>query len=117
MEKETPYPAATMGKIIVVNKYKESNYIYIGRGSPLGNPYLMKNNSDEERARVLELFEPWLIEKIREKDPAVMAALNRILDILKRGEDVKLGCFCAPKPCHGDIIKRFICTRYQQGLL
>ena len=32
--------------IKVVNKYKETNYYYIGRGSMLGNPFVM-NNKDE----------------------------------------------------------------------
>ena len=36
-----------MNKITVVNKYKEPNHIYCGRGSVLGNPYVIKDKNKQ----------------------------------------------------------------------
>jgi hypothetical protein len=41
--------------IRVVNKYKESNHIYCGRGTALGNPFVMHNESS--RNEVLTAYE------------------------------------------------------------
>lgn len=75
----------------VVNKYKDDYDVYIGRGSKWGNPYPMKNNSEEERKRVIDAYINYfwttdLIEDIYEL------------------KDKRLGCFCHPKPCHGDFL-------------
>ena len=40
--------------------------IYIGRGSKFGNPYPMKNKSDEERIRVILLYKKYLAKKVIE---------------------------------------------------
>lgn len=64
--------------------------IYIGRGSPWGNPYKMKNGSDGERERVIELYAQYTIPT---------------LDIEPLLKAKRLGCYCKPKSCHGDILK------------
>ena len=46
--------------IKVVNKYKEANYYYIGRGSILGNPFVMNNQSIEERNRVCNEYKKYI---------------------------------------------------------
>lgn len=67
--------------------------IYIGRGSPWGNPFKMKNNSAEERTRVIEEYKIWF-EKHPKKFTELVCA-----------RPLRLGCFCKPKPCHGDYLK------------
>ena len=92
--------------ITVVNKYKEPNHIYCGRGSPLGNPFRMRHES--ERAEVCAKHRKWFIKQVNEvKPPAMMQELNRIIK-LAAITDINLGCFCAPKQCHCDIIKEYI---------
>lgn len=53
--------------IKVVNKYKEANYYYyyyyIGRGSILGNPFVMNNQSIEERNRVCNEYKKYIEKK------------------------------------------------------
>jgi hypothetical protein len=62
--------------------------VYIGRGSPWGNPFVIGKDGDREA--VCDRFE-------REVLPT--------LDIEPlRGKS--LICFCAPKRCHGDSILR-----------
>jgi hypothetical protein len=98
--------------MIKVGKKWDKGAIYIGRGSPLGNPFVM--SSEIERDHVCDLYEDWLKARIEERDPKVIDALNHIA-IKSRKEDVTLGCFCAPKRCHGDTIKRVIEDKLKCG--
>lgn len=95
-----------MVNITVVNrKDRIKGAIYCGRGSPLGNPFRMSTEAD--RDEVCEKYEHYFNEKVMAEGPF----RNAVIDIYhraKRGEHVKLECFCAPKRCHCDIIKRFI---------
>jgi CRISPR/Cas system-associated protein Csm6 len=103
--------------INVVNKHKHSsteNDIYIGRGSTLGNPYTsIKNRKTKanficnSREESINSFEKYIEKKISEKDKKVCEELNRIWRMAKE-EDVNLVCFCKPKSCHGDVIKKII---------
>lgn len=84
----------------VVNKYKQPYDVYIGRGSIWGNPFVMLNQSDSERTRVIEAFRK-NFKREREKG-------NITDDMLLELKGKALGCFCAPKACHGDVIKEAV---------
>ena len=79
----------------VVHCKRESFDVYIGRPSRFGNPHTMKAHGNN-RAAVIELFEE-------------TARMRLEVDERWR-EDVKglygkvLGCYCAPEPCHGDVL-------------
>ena len=90
--------------IHVVNKYKEKEFEYIGRPSPLGNPYPITLLDD--RDFVCDLYDLWFLEHINDK--MVKVELNRLLDIAKSKGKLNLGCYCAPKRCHGDTIARWL---------
>ncbi len=66
--------------------------VYIGRGSKWGNPFRI--GPDGDRAAFIAKHERWLADQRN---------LLRALDEL-RGRD--LVCFCAPLPCHGDLLHR-----------
>lgn len=78
----------------VHNKYHgtaPSDAVYIGRGSPYGNPFVIgKPHPDTgqpmTRDDVCDLFESRVLPKI---DVSVLAGKDLI-------------CFCKPKRCHGD---------------
>jgi hypothetical protein len=70
---------------------------YIGRGSPVGNPYVI--GKDGTRLEVIALYRTWLEQKILEKDPKV----TQFMLMLK--SDSMLLCFCSPLPCHGSVIE------------
>lgn len=103
--------------ITVKNKYtskKDNNDIYIGRGSPLGNPFchLEIENTKAEfkcetREDAINNFEKYINEKIKLKDSLICNELNKIYLMAKK-QDVNLVCFCKPKSCHGDVIKKII---------
>jgi hypothetical protein len=84
-----------MSETKVVNLHKEPYDVYIGRGSPYGNPYSIGIHGTREE--VLIKFEKYF--KIKKK----------LIEKAKRELTGKtLGCFCKPQACHGDIIKRYI---------
>ncbi len=73
----------------VHNKYQRTEppgAVYIGRGSPYGNPFVI--GKDGDRDDVCDKFEREILPSLD------VSAL--------RGKH--LVCFCAPKRCHGDAI-------------
>lgn len=84
--------------------------IYIGRsmpglpGSVLGNPF--KIGRDGAREDALVRYRRWLWEQIALKNE-VYFELRRIADLAAHG-DIALLCWCAPKPCHAEIVKRAV---------
>jgi hypothetical protein len=55
---------------------------------------------------VIRLYRRWLWDRINEKGD-VYAELKRLAGLAKQ-EDLTLVCWCAPKLCHGDIVKSSI---------
>lgn len=92
---------------IIIGHKNQPGAQYIGRGSPLGNPYVMVSGSKSERDLVCDMYEAWFRDRVEQKDPRVMNELRRLYVLAKQG-DLVLGCFCAPKRCHGETIKRFL---------
>jgi len=90
---------------IRVGRKHESNAVYIGRPSPLGNPFVLRKES--ERDNVCDSYEAWFAAQIKARNPRVLSELRKLYRLAQRGELV-LGCYCAPKRCHGDTIKRFL---------
>ena len=100
------------GDITIANKYKlsgdlitDNQDIFIGRPSVLGNPYPMKGK--EDRTRVIELYRQWLWSQIKLKE-MVYQELERITVLVKSGKSVRLICYCAPQPCHGNVIAKAV---------
>jgi len=65
--------------------------VYIGRGSPYGNPFEIGVHGTREE--VIDLFRKYV-----NTNPELQILIQQNL----RGKD--LVCFCAPKPCHGNIV-------------
>lgn len=82
----------------VVNKYKEEFDVYIGRGSQWGNPFVI--GKDGTREDVIALYKQHLWMQI--KSGAVR------LDDLLTLDGKRLGCFCKPQACHGDVIVKAV---------
>lgn len=101
--------------IFVYNSHDEDytnkdNNFYIGRGSPLGNPFthngvrsIFDTLSFKTREEAIEAYERYFNEMYG-KDETLTKAFDEIYEHYKNGEDIYLQCFCKPKPCHGDII-------------
>lgn len=89
--------------IIIVNKHHGKSGEYIGRGSPLGNPFII--GKDGSREQVIAKYRVWLHEQIMRKNPVVLDELNRLGNKAIDEKGLALQCFCYPKPCHGEVIK------------
>lgn len=81
----------------VVNKRTSDFDVYIGRGSIFGNPYEI--GRDGTREEVIERYRVWFNFLVR--DPI-------FVEHLKKLKNKKLGCFCSPMLCHGDVIKNWL---------
>lgn len=86
--------------------------VYIGRPSPLGNPYPEKIWG---RKPCIELFSVEFFKLISTKKNTENLRYNAVRRVLKdiylshkAGKHVRLICWCYPEECHGDIIKSFI---------
>ncbi len=74
------------GRVLNIRHGSAPGAIYIGRGSPWGNPYRIGVHGDRER--VLLLYKVFVLPRL---DLAPLL-----------GHD--LLCHCTPLPCHGDLI-------------
>jgi hypothetical protein len=84
-------------KTRVVHCKKEPHHVYIGRPSPWGNPFSHKPGTSAEfkvssREEAIDRFREWI-----KTQPSLLARLPEL-----RGKT--LGCWCAPKACHGDVL-------------
>lgn len=80
-----------MSHPLVVNRSKEPNFdVYVGRPSKWGNPYTI--GFDGTREEVIEKYRVWL-----QANPGLLADLHELHDKI-------LGCWCAPLPCHADVL-------------
>ena len=97
--------------ITVGNKKRGARGIYVGRPSPLGNPFAMQGEAT--RAQVIRDYEDWLAEQLRDPSSPASREIHR-LAALARKQDICLVGWCAPNMCHADIIKRTIETMNQE---
>ena len=76
----------------VVHCKKHPHDVYIGRPSKWGNPFQV--GVDGTRLECIEKYRDYLWEQIKN---------NQIsLEELSALHNKTLGCWCSPKPCHGD---------------
>lgn len=90
-------------------KFKyDGKTFYVGRPSPLGNPFPTKRNSFTEKIYTVEeslkLYRRWLWSKIKEKDAAVLSALETIAN----AEEITLLCWCVDENGNGECHARTI---------
>ena len=83
-------------KAQAVNLNYEIYDVRIDRRTRWGNPEPMKNKSDDERSRVIEVFRQYLWKQI--------STGKVTLEDLAALHGKRLGCHCAPKACHGDVL-------------
>lgn len=93
----------------VLNRYKMdkgTSGVYIGRPSPLGNPFQIGQHGTREE--VVTLYEGHLLSKLAARDPGVEKAFRSL------NPSDNLICYCAPEACHGHVIKKFYETIWEE---
>lgn len=73
--------------------------------SVLGNPFPMK--SEDDRAAVCSKYKEYFEREVKKEG----AFRNSVIALYKSAmtNDISLVCWCAPKECHADVIKSFLC--------
>lgn len=89
----------------VVNKYKEGYDVYIGRGSIWGNPF---SHLPETKAQYLVATREESVSMYRQYLWHQLAQGVITIEMLRNLNGKRLGCFCKPQSCHGDIIVKSV---------
>lgn len=74
----------------VVHCKREPYDVYIGRPGKWGNPFV--DGKDGTRLQVIDKYRNWV-----RTQPHLMKEIPSL-----KGKT--LGCWCHPKPCHGDVL-------------
>lgn len=97
--------------MVTVGKWRDGDCtIYIGRpgkglAGPYGNPFLVGQHGN--RGECVLKFREWFYgdspaaQKMRERARSEIGPYDR------------LGCFCAPAACHGDVIAEYVNSGYK----
>jgi len=105
--------------IKVVNKYTHKKNInstdkYVGRPNVLSNPFTSKTLGQtlakyqcKDRDESVAKYEEYLLAALKDGNKAIKDEMNLIYQMAQKG-DVNLICFCHPKKCHADVIKKMI---------
>ena len=86
---------------------------YIGRPSPLGNPFshikgkTLAKYLVNSREEAVEKYSNWIREQIA-SDPHVRGEFFRLVSQYKSEGFLMLICWCKPAACHGDILAEMI---------
>jgi hypothetical protein len=81
-----------MSHPLVAHHKKKPFDIFIARPSMWGNPFEI--GRDGSRSEVIQKFADWI-----HRQPELMVAIPSL-------HGKVLGCWCAPRPCHGDVLAR-----------
>ncbi len=86
--------------------------IDIGRPNPLGNPFQLGRGHGfgnlDERKKVIDQYRVHLERELERGSGPVFDAFQNIVGLVRSGRSVALNCWCAPLPCHGDVIAEFV---------
>ena len=86
-------------KTIVVHCKKSEYDVYIGRpgkglSGPWGNPFEL--GKDGTRKEVIDKYRDWIVQQ------------PELMELLPSLEGKRLGCWCKPKRCHGDVLVELV---------
>ena len=106
-DKKIPLRVIKIAITRVINIKKETDYSsqrstpvyeYIGRGSYWGNPYSMYEEGDDRDEVIRKYKYDFDFEKFPNK------AKSEVYKLAGK----RLGCFCKPQSCHGDVLADFL---------
>lgn len=98
---------APMEDRIRVAHLQQEEGIIVCHPSPMANPY--RHKKDWSRAERIEAFRKGLEKEMRTRDGLRYRWMRTLAKRLAlSSSSVVLTCWCAPKPCHGDIIRECI---------
>lgn len=98
-----------MIEICNLRKEKPKNIydIKVDRSSILGNPFYLK--SEKDRNLVCDQYDKYFHDKLL-KDINAIKELERLKSIYSINSNLRLFCWCIPKRCHAETIKKYLET-------
>lgn len=87
--------------IFITNKRSGGQGHYVGRPSPLGNPFRLIR--EEDREQVIAQYRRWLRKRLL-KDDRVRSEMERLYRELVQTGRLELTCWCSPRRCHAEVI-------------
>lgn len=102
MQMHKKFRVITVTTTRVANKDNGEEFdVYIGRGTPWGNPFAIGVGGDN-RDTVIKRYKEYF-------ENTILADKQRMRELISlKGK--RLGCHCKPLPCHGDIIAEHLNT-------
>lgn len=91
--------AIIRARVVNINLGQEFD-VYIGRGSKFGNKHRISRYCTREQA--IARYKVDFYKKL--EDPKFKRAVLKL-------QGKRLGCFCWPKPCHGNVIVEYLSLR------
>ena len=93
--------------------------VYIGRPSALGNPFshlkgTLADYSVSSRDEAVDKYETWLRSEIK-TNKVVIKEMRKLYKKFVDSGHLNLVCWCYPARCHGDVIKKLILEKYNNG--
>ena len=108
-------------EINIHNKRKSNpvDGVYIGRPSVLGNPFshlkgTLADYSVSSRDEAVDRYETWLRSEIK-TNKVVIKEMRKLYKKFVDSGHLNLVCWCYPARCHGDVIKKLILEKYNNG--
>lgn len=87
--------------VVNLKKHGKEGVTMIDRDTIFGNKFILEEDGGNyTREESIVRYREWFKKKIK-KDPEFRKAVHNLT-----GE--KLGCWCKPKPCHGDVILEYL---------
>jgi hypothetical protein len=88
--------------------------VYVGRShpsgwpaTPLGNPFHIGKGG--HRWDAIRQYREWLQDTILKcPDGPEAILIEKLRSLVDQGVNVDLLCWCSPKPCHADVVRRAI---------
>ena len=93
-------------KSLRTSQMKELWDVRVDRRSVLGNPFYMASEAD--RNKVCDQYQVYFEAKANDINSPFRTELNRLFMLLTKYGKLNLFCWCAPKRCHAETIKKFL---------
>ena len=84
--------------VINMKTYTGNDFIRIDRATAFGNPYRIGHNGTREQ--VIKLYQRYFKQRMKKDEQFYQTVCSLA--------GCKLGCWCKPLACHGDVIADFL---------
>lgn len=102
---------------MVINIKNKKNWSgnghYVGRPSPLSNPFIITEL--QSRIKCIKAYANMLRNEILDNNPTIISALSNLYSYLLEHNELNLVCYCSPLPCHAEVIKQVLLNKLHTG--